>query len=309
MYQSAEWISEFPFLIRRRSKMISPWKILSRAVLGTCLMTGFVSVSVAADAPKTDTPKVKAPPKAPAPHEAADVPNPKHDPKNPTEPQPGFVKRHEGFLKDLAAKNGKVGILFVGDSITDGWRNGGKKVFEATYGALDPLNIGIGGDRTQHVLWRLDHGEVEGISPKVAVVMIGTNNLGSNTDEEIEAGVTRVVRELNEKLPKTKVLLLAIFPRGGPAVNDKDPEKKKELEAARRAPTAPVRARLKAINDVLAKLDDGGKTVKYLDIGPKFLDAEGNLPADVMPDALHPNAKGYQIWADGTASTLAELMK
>ena len=151
--------------------------------------------------------------KAAKSHEAAEQPNPKHSKTNPREPDPGFVKRHEGFLQDLKAKQGKVGILFVGDLITDGSRGGkGKEIFDKNYGGLDPLNIGIGGDRTQHVLWRFDRGEVEGISPKVAVLMIGTNNLGGNSNEEIAAGVTKIVHELNTKLPKTKVLL-----RGSPA--------------------------------------------------------------------------------------------
>jgi lysophospholipase L1-like esterase len=203
----------------------------------------------------------------------------------------GFLQRHLGFRKDLQAKNGHVGILFVGDSITDGWRGrNGSEIFAKYYGALDPLNIGIGGDRTQHVLWRLDHGEVEGINPKVAVLMIGTNNLGANTNDEIVAGVTKIVKELNEKLPNTKVLLLAIFPR------DMKPDTQN-------------RKRIKEINDQLAKLDDGGKTVKYLDIGPKFLDSDGTLPKDVMPDSLHPNAKGYQIWAEATESTLKEMLR
>jgi lysophospholipase L1-like esterase len=223
------------------------------------------------------------PPRAKEPADVGAVKGNANDPNN------GFLKRHEGFLKDLAAKNGKVGVLFVGDSITDGWRTGGKKVFEQNYGSMDPLNIGIGGDRTQHVIWRLEHGEVEGISPKAAVLMIGTNNLGSNSNEEIVAGVTKIVQELHSKLPNTKVLLLAIFPRGAKADD-------------------PNRARIKAINEQLAKLDDGGKTVKYLDIGPKFLDADGNLPKDIMPDALHPNEKGYQIWAEAMGPTLAELM-
>ena len=202
-----------------------------------------------------------------------------------------FIQRHLGFRKDLQAKNGHCGILFVGDSITDGWRNrNGSPIFAKYYGALDPLNIGIGGDKTQHVLWRLDHGEVDGISPKVAVLMIGTNNLGANTNEEIVSGVTKIVKELNEKLPNTKVLLLAIFPR------DMKPDTQN-------------RARIKLINEQLAKLDDGGKTVKYLDIGQKFLDADGTLPKDVMPDALHPNARGYQIWAEATDSTLKEMLE
>lgn len=219
--------------------------------------------------------------------EPADVPAVKG---NADDPNNGFLKRHQGFLKDLEAKHGKVGVLFVGDSITDGWRGKGKETFAQNYGSLDPLNIGIGGDRTQHVLWRLENGEVEGISPKVAVLMIGTNNLGSNSNEEIVAGVTRIVATLRQKLPQTKVLLLAIFPRGMKAED-------------------PARGRIKSINEQLARLDDGGKTVKYLDIGPKFLETDGTLPKDVMPDALHPNEKGYQIWAEAMGPTLQEMMK
>ena len=272
--------------------MQSTVKILSRALFAACLMSGVAVLPsvLAADAPTAAPAKPKAA-KAAKPHEAADQPNPKHSKTNPREPDPSFVKRHEGFLQDLKAKHGKVGILFVGDSITDGWRGGkGKEIFDKNYGGLDPLNIGIGGDRTQHVLWRLDRGEVEGISPKVAVLMIGTNNLGGNTNEEIEAGVTKIVQELNTKLPKTKVLLLGIFPRG---VKASDPN----------------RDRIKQINEQLAKLDDGGKSVKYLDIGPKFLEADGTLLPTIMPDALHPNAKGYSIWAEAMAPTLAELLK
>jgi len=277
----------------------SRWKFLPRTLLGACMCCGTLAVSAFAETPPVvPVPKstrynldsASEAAKAQPQHEAADQPAPKHDKTNPDEPDKGFVSRHEGFLKDLKAKDGKVGILFVGDSITDGWRGRGKDVFEKSYGSLDPLNIGIGGDRTQHVLWRLDRGEVDGISPKVAELMIGTNNLGGNTNEEIVAGVAKIVNELKEKLPHTKILLLAIFPRGAAATN-------------------PARARIKAINEELAKLDDGGKTVKYLDIGPKFLDADGNLPKDIMPDALHPNAKGYQIWADATAPALEELMK
>ena len=202
----------------------------------------------------------------------------------------GFINRHEGFLKDLKAHDGKVGILFVGDSITDGWRGSGKEVFNKTYGSMDPYNIGIGGDRTEHVIWRLQHGEIEGISPKVAVMMIGTNNLGANSNEEIVKGVTKCVKILNDKLPSTKVLLLGIFPRAEKADN-------------------PLRARIKDINEELAKLDDGGQHVKYLDIGKKFLEEDGTLTREIMPDFLHPNAKGYQIWADATEPSIAELMK
>ena len=242
-------------------------------------------------APKTAERPARAqgerPARPPQRKEAADLPAVKG---NADDPNNGFLKRHEGFLKDLKEADGKVGVLFVGDSITDGWRKRGRQTFDEVYGTLDPLNIGIGGDRTQHVLWRLEHGEVEGIHPRVAVLMIGTNNLTSNTNEEIAAGVTKIVQTLREKLPTTKVLLLGIFPRGARADD-------------------PSRERIKAINRQIAKLDDGGETVKYLDIGEKFLEPDGTLAPEIMPDALHPNERGYQVWAAATAHTLAELMK
>ena len=232
-------------------------------------------------------------PKKPDPGAAAKVAvKPK---ESATEPKPRdekWMQRHEKYLQEVKEKAGNVDLLFVGDSITDGWHAGGKKVWAETWEPLKAFNIGIGGERTQHVIWRLQNGEVAGIKPKLAVLMIGTNNLGSNTDEEIVAGITACVNELKKQLPGTKILLLGVFPRARQADN-------------------PVRARIKAINEQIAKLDDGGKTVKYLDIGEKFLDKDGAIPNDVMPDppALHPNAKGYQIWADATKDTVAELMK
>jgi lysophospholipase L1-like esterase len=264
--------------------MISRYRVL----LGCCLSASVLVPSVAPAQPAAPAaPATAQKPQTPPKKEAADVGAIKG---NPDDPNNGFLKRHEGFLKDLQATNGNVGVLFVGDSITDGWRGGGKQVFAKNYGEMHPLNIGIGGDRTQHVIWRLEHGEVEGISPKVAMLMIGTNNLNSNTNEEIAAGVTKIVHILREKLPQTKVLLLGIFPRGAKAED-------------------PARARIKAINAEIAKLDDGGKTVKYLDIGEKFLEPDGTLAKEIMPDALHPNEMGYQVWAAATAHTLGQMMK
>ncbi|MDB5322658.1 MAG: hypothetical protein JWN40_4289 [Phycisphaerales bacterium] len=234
------------------------------------------------DAPKTTAPDAPKPPvKPPAPKESA------------TEPKPRDAKwmlRHEGYLKEVKEKAGNVDLLFVGDSITDGWHKAGKNAWAEAWEPLKAFNIGIGGDRTQHVIWRLQNGEVEGIKPKLAVLMIGTNNLGGNTNDEIVAGITGCVKEIQKQLPSTKVLLLAVFPRG---------EK----------PENPARARIKAINEQIAKLDDGGKTVKYLDIGEKFLEPDGTLPKSIMPDALHPNAKGYQIWVDATKDTVTEMLK
>lgn len=200
-----------------------------------------------------------------------------------------FEQMHESFLK--RGKEGKIGLLFLGDSITEGWGKA-KKVWDEHYGKDDVANFGISGDQTQHVLWRIDNGELDGISPKVVVLMIGTNNI-QYPQEQILAGVTKVVSEIHEKLPQSKLLLLAVFPRGA------DPANKGVAE---------LREKFKFINEGLAKLDDGSKT-RYLDIGPKFLDADGKLSKDIMPDALHPNAKGYEIWADAMQPLLDEMMK
>jgi lysophospholipase L1-like esterase len=196
-----------------------------------------------------------------------------------------FIKRHESFV--ATAKAGGVDLVFLGDSITAGW-GGQKAIWDSAFGKHKPANFGIGGDRTQHVLWRIQNGELEGISPKAAVLMIGTNNSGSDSAEAIAKGITAIVQYLREKSPKTKVLLLAVFPRG-PMPN-------------------PTREKLKQVNDTIAKLDDG-KSVFYLDIGAKFLEADGALTKEVMPDFLHLSAKGYQIWADAIGPKLAELMK
>jgi lysophospholipase L1-like esterase len=212
---------------------------------------------------------------------------------NPVPRDPKWVKRHEEFVK--IAQAGGVDLLFLGDSITDFWRNRGAKVWNSYYGGRHAANFGISGDRTEHVLWRIDQGELDGIKPKVVVLMIGTNNTGKEKDGkprssngETIQGVQAVVARIREKLPDTKILLLAIFPRG--------------------TFDNPQRAQVALINTVIAKLDDGNM-VRFLDIGPKFLESDGTLPTSIMPDLLHPNAHGYQIWADAIEPTLAEMLK
>ena len=212
-----------------------------------------------------------------------------------------WVKRHDGFV--ALAKQGGIDVLFLGDSITDFWRRennpnqGGGPVWNKNYAPLHAANFGISADRTQHVLWRMQNGELDGLSPKVVVLMIGTNNTGSETDKvtprntvpQATEGVKAIVRGLRAKLPKTKILLLAIFPRG------EEPDNPQRLQAGE-------------INRSLARLDDG-KFIRYLDIGPKFLAADGTLPKDIMPDFLHPNLHGYEIWADAMRGTLTEMLK
>lgn len=203
--------------------------------------------------------------------------------------------RHEQFMKDKeeALKKGPIELVFIGDSITDAWRGGEQnKLFLERWGKYNPYNIGIGGDETQHVLWRIENGELDGINPKLAVMMIGTNNIGNSgqSAEDTAKGIECLVKAIHEKLPETKILLLGVFPRGQKA-DDR------------------FRPMIKTINETIAKLDDEGKTVKYLDISEKFLDKQGDLPPEIMPDALHPSVKGYQIWADAVGPTIEEMMK
>ena len=175
-------------------------------------------------------------------------------------------------------------------------------VYERYYGKLDPANFGIGGDQTQHVIWRIANGELDGIHPKVVVLMIGTNNSAGHTGEEITAADTKIVEMIRAKIPETKVLLLAIFPRGA---------RKNAQGVITEASVAEATKRMAAINGAnaeLAKLDDG-TNVRFLDIGAVFLGQDGKIPWTIMPDQLHPTAAGYQLWAEAMQKPLAEMMK
>jgi lysophospholipase L1-like esterase len=211
-----------------------------------------------------------------------------------TKPAPregGWMQMHERFLD--RAKKGDIDLLFLGDSITQGWlgKNGRGEgpieVWDRYYGPRNAADFGIGGDRTQHVLWRLDNGEVDGIKPRVVVLMIGTNNASSNSADEIADGVKAIVARLREKLPEAKILLLGVFPR------DEKP--------------SPTREKLAAVNESISRLDDG-KMIKYLNIGKSFLNEDQTLSRDVMPDFLHLSRKGYRIWADAMEPTLWSML-
>ena len=247
----------------------------------------FVSVTAHGQSPApAKAPAKPAAPKVVLPPQPPDVAAPKMGPDG--KPQALFVAAHERFVAQ--AKMGEGQLVFLGDSITAGWAGNGKEVWAKAFGAFKPLNFGIGGDRTQHVLWRIENGELEGIKPKAAVVMIGTNNSGTDPAEGIAKGVTRIIETIRAKQPQAKILLLAVFPRGEkPSPN-------------------PGRDKLKKVNEIIAKLDDG-KHVFFLDIGAKFMQPDGTLTKEIMPDFLHLSDAGYQIWADAISPKLAELMK
>ena len=190
-----------------------------------------------------------------------------------------WMPRHEQKLAEAQKLEGQVDLLFIGDSITHGWESGGKAVWNEYYAHRRPFNVGFSGDRTEHVLWRFQHGEIDGLAPKVAVVMIGTNNTGHRQDkaEDTSAGVAAILDELKQRTPGTKVLLLAVFPRG-----DK--------------PTDKLRLLNDQINERIKKLADNER-VFFLDLTSTFLEKDGTLPRVVMPDVLHPNPDGYRLWA------------
>lgn len=203
--------------------------------------------------------------------------------------QPWWMPRHEQKLEELK-KREKIDLIMIGDSITHGWEGKGRQVWDKHYAKRNAFNLGFSGDRTEHVLWRLQHGEVDNASPKLAVIMIGTNNAGHRQDnpKDTAAGIKAIIEQLQKRLPKTRLLVLAIFPRGKDT-ND------------------PLRKLNEATNKIVAEYADN-KGVCFLDIGAKFLADDGTLPKKIMPDLLHPNEEGYEIWAEAMEPTIKKLM-
>lgn len=204
---------------------------------------------------------------------------------------PRFLAAHEKFLERIKA--GPIGVLLIGDSITAGWTRN-REPFERTFGAYQPANFGISGDRTQHVLWRFDNGELDiSPSPKVIVLMIGANNMHWNTAADISQGIETIVSRVRTKHPTTKVLLLGTLPMG---VDPKDPA------------VAPLREKVIEINQRSKALADGTNVV-FLDFGEKMLNDDGTSSPAMRPDGVHLEARGYEIWAESISPVLATMMK
>lgn len=201
--------------------------------------------------------------------------------------------RHEEKLMEarklVAAGHGPE-LVFIGDSITQGWEKEGREVWQRYYAGYHALELGFGGDRTENVLWRLQHGELEGLAPKVVVLMIGTNNTGHRAEDPstTAAGIKRLLDEISQRLPDAKVLLLAVFPRG-------------------EQPGDPLRVINERVNRIIAREADG-RCVHFLNINAALTDPDGTLSKDVMPDLLHPNEKGYAIWQREMQPLLQKLL-
>ena len=189
------------------------------------------------------------------------------------------------FQKNLndADRQPKIDLIFDGDSITNLWTTTGAEIWKDRYVKLNAFDFGISGDQTQNLLWRLQNGQVNGLHPKLIVLLIGTNNI-SNTPEQIAEGIKAILPEYQKRCPHAAILLQGIFPRG-------------------ERPTDPNRARIDSVNRIIASFADGNKII-YLDFGDKFLQSDGTLSAEIMGDYLHLTAKGYQIWADAIRPTI-----
>jgi lysophospholipase L1-like esterase len=208
-------------------------------------------------------------------------------------PKYDWEQRHAAIC--ALVKELKPQLVFIGDSITHFWGGAphdkcqrADEVWNKFYGERKALNLGYGWDRTENVIWRLQHGELDGATPKVAVIMIGTNNRDLNTPKDIAAGVRAICAEVRKISPPTKILLLAVFPRGA----------------------KPDAGRLKTdeLNKLLAQFD-GKDGVTFLDIGARFLNADGSISSEIMKDYLHPTEKGYAIWSEAMEPTLRRLLE
>lgn len=190
-----------------------------------------------------------------------------------------WLATHQSFVE--RAKRGDIDVIFYGDSITQGWGIDGKAIWDKRYAPYKAVNFGMGGDSTRQVLWRITHGELDGLHPKLVVLMIGTNNLYSDfnagTDGEIADGIGLIVDELRQKLPNVRVLLMGLLPRQNEYFCQ----------------------RIANINLTISKLAGRNRQVRFLDLGPQFMSAPGVvMPKLYNADQLHLVGAGYQVWAD-----------
>lgn len=203
---------------------------------------------------------------------------------------------HEQLLEK--ARNGQVDLYFVGDSITRRWGATDYPVFlehfQRAFHGWNAADFAWGGDQTQHILWRLENGELEGVSPKVFVVLAGTNNVGRTMppggDDDKAAGIARgiaaIVESIQTRAPEATVILMAVFPR-----ND----------------NMAVNSTIAKINERIEKLANR-KRVRFLDINDRLADEQGRLRDGMSPDGLHLGLPGYEVWADALRPLLLELL-
>ncbi|MCL2710797.1 MAG: GDSL-type esterase/lipase family protein [Planctomycetaceae bacterium] len=210
-----------------------------------------------------------------------------------------WVQRHAENVTRMS--QGDVGFLMVGDSITHGWDNGAnRELRDKFFGEYKPINLGFSGDQTAHVLWRLNHLPLDKITPKVAMIMIGTNNIGhaqGTTPREAAEGIVAIVGKLKRQYPQLQIIVLNVFPRD-------------------ERPDGEYRRRVNDINVALPGLLEGamlalgaGDDIRIVDINEGFLDENGILPRSIMGDFLHPGREGYEYWGEKIAPVIKEAFE
>lgn len=216
----------------------------------------------------------------------------------PGEQDPLWYERHRTFV--AKAQKGGIDLYLEGDSLTDLWTTQFTTHYDKTFGRWKTGNFAISGDRTEHVLWRITNGELEGVTPKVIMLCIGTNNLPSlqgvyaaKLPAEVAAGVKAILAVFAEKQPQAKVLLI------GP------PPREDRIDAAPPARKEDLNPKVRELNALLAKMA-GGK-VKYLDFFEQYLENRKIRPG-MLADKLHPAEPGYEIWAKAVTPTLTEWL-
>ncbi|HYX32971.1 MAG TPA: GDSL-type esterase/lipase family protein [Oligoflexus sp.] len=196
-----------------------------------------------------------------------------------------WCERFQAQLQDPA--RGQAQLVFMGDSITQGWTEKAPEIWTTEFGSRQPLRLGIGGDRTQNVLWRIDQGELSGLNPRVLVLLIGINNLSAgDSPDATTRGIHKVIERIRIQLPQTWILVLGILPSG-------------------RYSDDPLRADILRTNQKL--LDWQEARMSYHDVGSIFLLPDGSINEDLMPDFLHPSPEGYQQLAHALQPILAPL--
>jgi lysophospholipase L1-like esterase len=233
-------------------------------------------------------------PSPPAPGTAAPEPSPSALPGRggPAVPEPrpwataAWLQQHDAFL--ARACEGPIDVVFLGDSIAAFFPTRGADAWSSEIAPLgDVADFGIVGDRTQFVLWRVLHGELDPTGARAVVLMVGTNNLAAAPPAAVASGIAAIVAAVRARLPDAVVIVEAILPRG--------------------APGNPLREKAAAVNARVAALADGVH-VRWLDVGPQFLAPDGTIPPGLMPDGLHPSEAGYEIWAAALAPLLREVL-
>ena len=225
---------------------------------------------------------------APSPSFAQSAPHVLHD-SDQADAERWFAL-HRSYVD--RANAGDVRLLFLGDSLTYGWLVDGLATWKSAFVPLGAQDFGIGGDRTDDVLWRIHHGELDRIAPRLVVLSIGTNDLGiGRSVDETVAGIVACVRAIRAKLPKTSTLVIGIFPRGTGG------------------PSTPIRRSVSGVNARVAKLDDG-RRVRYVDSGVVFLAPNGSLKAALFrPDRRHLSSAGYRAWSESLRPKIAALLR